>query len=192
MLRACATHGCKLDILSATRDFLPRNLWNTRCLRFRRYRLSEMTKLVNMHSARCDTGAHGAAHGLLPARSQRAAWPCVHRLETPANAPTCRRRVQPIQAVLTVSCATMHMFHRLQRQTQHPKEIQQDAVVQAERPAATLSEIQKWGDDRRLQTQVCSNPRPVSLVCSRGAAQTHLIGPWRARDLALGYLAGGH
>ncbi len=69
-----------------------------------------MTKLVNMQQARCDTAAHGAAHGLLPARSQRAAWPCAHRIEAPANAATCRRRLQPIQAVLTVGCATSDMF----------------------------------------------------------------------------------
>ena len=69
------------------------------------------------------------------------------------------------------------MFSPLHRQAQHANVAQHDAVVQAERPAATLSEIQKWGDDRRLQTQVCSNSgHSLMLICCCRAAQTYVRG----------------
>jgi len=176
VLRAFAAHGCETEDQIHESHVTGPEALERQTSGFRRYRLSHMANLVNMQPARCDTGAHGAAHGLLPARSQRAAWPCAHRIEAPANVATCRRRLQPIQAVLTVGSATSNMFYRLQRQAQYAYVTQHDAVAQAERPAATLSEIQKWGDDRRLQTQVCSVSCPSPhVVPGRRSAQRYMV-----------------
>jgi hypothetical protein len=56
---------------------------------------------IHTFDTRVDAVASGAAHGVLPARRQRAIWHCVQR----SNGATVRRtsrHLQPVQAVLTV------------------------------------------------------------------------------------------